>query len=93
MPSSENFDPGRVRSARDRVYGIRMQLAPDDPMRLVLGDDWETTRWYATESEREQALARMRSQHRYSRAGDRPTLQYSLIDAGKPGAPQFPRKA
>lgn len=92
MPSSENFDPGRIRSAREKVYGIRMVLADNDPLSAVLGDEWQTERWYATESERDRALEDMRQQHRYSRRGDRPTLRYSKVDSPKPNAPLLPRK-
>lgn len=92
MPSSENFDPGRIRSARETVYGIRMVLADTDPLSAVLGDDWNTVRWYATQSERDAAYDDMRKQHRFSRSGDRPTLRYSKIDAPKPNAPLLPRK-
>jgi hypothetical protein len=91
VPSSENFDPGRIRSARERVFGIRMRMPGNDPLRAVLGDDWETVRWYATEAERDAALADMRSQHRFSRNGDRPTLDYETITAPKPSSPVLPR--
>lgn len=91
MPSTENFDPGRIRSARERVFGVRMRLDDDDPLRAVLGDDWETVRWYATAAERDAALEEMRSQHVWSRNGDRPTLIYDRIDGPKPSAPVLPR--
>jgi len=91
MTSSENFDPGRIRSAREKVYGIQMELSGLDPMAAVLGQDWHTVRWYATPTERDLAYEEMRSQHVWSRQGDRPTLRYSKIEAPKPNAPILPR--
>lgn len=91
MPSSENFDPGRIRSARERVFGIKMRLDREDPLRAVLGEDWETVRWYATESERDKALIDMRQVHVYSRGGDQPTLDYEKVTGPKPSAPVLPR--
>ncbi len=91
MTSSENFDPGRIRSARERVFGVRMHLPENDPMRAVLGDDWETVRWFASRSERDAAFDDMRRQHEYSRSGDQPTMLYEKIDGPKPNAPQLPR--
>lgn len=91
MASSENFDPGRIRSARDKVYGIAMTLAESDPISAVLGDDWQTVRWYATEAERDSAYDDVRKQHVWSRKGDRPTLRYSKIESQKPNAPMLPR--
>ena len=92
MPSSENFDPGRIRSARDRVYGVRMRLPIHDPMRAVLGDDWETTRWFSSESERDAAYADMQREHEYSRGGDQPTLHYEKIEGPRPKSPQLPKQ-
>ncbi len=91
MASSENFDPGRIRSARDKVFGIQMELSTDDPMKLVLGDDWETIRWYASAAERDRAYDEIRGQHVWSRSGDRPTMRYAKIDGTKPNAPILPR--
>ncbi len=93
MPTSENFDPGRIASGGERLFGVRTTLPPGDPMRAVLGDDWESCRWYATASERDAALDRMRSEHRYSRTGDRPTLIYERIERDKPHGPIIRRSA
>ncbi|MDH3647680.1 MAG: hypothetical protein OER80_12995 [Gammaproteobacteria bacterium] len=87
MSSSENTDPGRIRSGGERVYGIRMTLPENDSFRLVLGDDWASFRWYATEAERDEALADMRREHEYSRLGDIPTLIYERVERDKPPAP------
>ena len=91
MASSENFDPGRIRSARDQVYGIRMELSSVDPLAAVLGEDWETVRWYASEAERDRAFDDVRKQHVWSRSGDRPTMHYEKIQGQKPNAPILPR--
>lgn len=84
MARSENFDPARIQSATENLFGIRMQLTEHDPFRLVVGEAWEIFRWFATEAERDEALAAMRSQHAYSRSGDKPTLIYDKIEAPAP---------
>jgi hypothetical protein len=93
MTSSENFDPGRIRSARDKVYGVRVTMPSEDPLRNLLGADWHSVRWFATEAERDAALEDMRQVHRFSRRGDRPSLVYQKIDAPKPSGPSLPRSA
>lgn len=94
MPSSENFDPGRIRSAKDRVYGIHIELDDQDPLASLLGEDWGTTRWYATEDERDAAFHDLQRQHEFSRQGDRPTLTYEKVEATKPNhAVIGPRRA
>ena len=65
--------------AGPKPYGIRVSLPGNDPFRQVLGDDWETTHWYATQSERQAALVELASQHAFSRSGDRPALVFELI--------------
>ncbi len=87
MASSENTDPGRIRSGGERVYGIRMQLPEDDTFRLVLGEDWSTHRWYATERERDAAFVELQREHEYSRLGDTPTLVCEKVTRDKPPAP------
>ena len=87
MASSENFDPGRISSGSELLFGVRMTLPPDDPMRSVLGDDWATVRWYSSAKERDAALTEMRSEHLFSRIGDRPTLIYEVVERDKPEGP------
>ena len=68
-------------SAADTAnYGIRVALPDDDPFATLLGDDWTTEHWYATESERDQAMADMAGEHIYSRRGDRPTLIFTPLE-------------
>jgi hypothetical protein len=64
-------------------YGIRMTLPPNDPMRLphLLGEDWQSYRWYGTEREREEALGELQKEHIYSRRGDIPSLVLTKVDA------------
>lgn len=87
MSTSENTDPGRIRSGGERVYGVRMKLPDADPFQLVLGNQWNGFRWYSTETERDAAMADMRREHEYSRLGDTPTLIYEKVERDKPPAP------
>lgn len=57
-----------------RVYGLRLSLPPNDPMRPLLGDDWHVYHWFATEDEREQKIAQLRNQFVFYRPGDRPSF-------------------
>ena len=82
--TTENTDPARISTASSRVYGIRMTLPPDDPLRALLGDDAEMYRWYATAAERDSALAEMQREHEYSRIGDRPTVKYEKVERDRP---------
>ncbi len=68
-------------SEEPHPYGIRLTLPEQDPLRRVLGDDWEKTHWYATETERDAALKELSKQHAFSRIGDRPTLAIEKIAA------------
>ncbi len=70
----------KVNAADTANYGIRVTLPDDDPFATLIGDDWTAEHWYATESERDQAMADMGREHVYSRRGDRPTLIFSPID-------------
>ena len=87
MASSENTDPGRIPTGGERVHGIRMSLPEHDTFRLVLGNDWATHRWYATERERDAAFVELQTEHAYSRLGDTPTLVYEKVSRDKPPAP------
>ncbi len=66
----------------NKRYGIHMSLPPDDPMRAshLLGDDWENTRWYESESERDRALEDLRRKHPYYRIGDHPSLLLRKVE-------------
>lgn len=63
----------------DRPWGIRVTLNDQDPFRNLIDPDWEAFHWFATESERDQVLEDMRSEHRYSRIGDKPSLVFERV--------------
>ena len=62
-------------------FGIRCTLPTDDPMSAphLLGPDWASERWYATEQERDEALEEFAKEHLYSRRGDKPSVIYTKI--------------
>ena len=66
-------------------YGIRVSLPDNDPFTALIGEDWSTEHWYATESERDQAMADMAQEHIYSRRGDRPALIFTPIERNLTG--------
>lgn len=47
----------------------------------LLGDEWESTRWFADEKLRDEALAEMKQQPPYYRKGDTPTVVYEKIES------------
>lgn len=65
-----------------KQFGIRGRLPPGDPMRAahLLGEDWEWTRWYGSEQERDQAYAQLSGPFVYYRNGDRPSLALTKIE-------------
>jgi hypothetical protein len=63
-----------------RRYGVRVRLTAADPLHRLLGGEFERSHWFATQIERDRALADMASEHRYSRRGDRPTLKFEAVE-------------
>jgi len=63
-----------------RPYGIRVRLRGSDPFRNLLGGDWRQEHWFATRSERDDALAGMSGRYVYFRPGDEPALDFERID-------------
>jgi hypothetical protein len=61
-------------------YGIRVSVSATDPFATLVGADWHTTHWYASETERDLALRDMQRVHEYSRSVDKPTLQYDVLN-------------
>ena len=63
-------------------WGIGVRLPPGDPMAMphLLGDGWQSVRWYASAAERDAALAHMRDQPPWYRKGDAPTVVIERID-------------
>ena len=66
-----------------KKYGIRITLTEGNPMRLphLLGDDWESVRWYETEAERESAMADLSRRLPNYRQGDEIAQVFTRIDA------------
>jgi hypothetical protein len=67
-----------------RPFGIRVRLRARDPFTRLIGADWQKLHWFATERERDEALADMAARHPYSRRGDDPPLIYEKVT--DPGA-------
>lgn len=63
-----------------RPFGIRVQLGPGDPFARLVDPDWQKTHWYASERERDLALADMASRHLYSREGDEPSVIFEPVE-------------
>lgn len=63
-----------------RPYGIRVRLRGSDPIRNLLGDDWEKEHWFATRVERDRALDQMSGRYVYFRPGDAPTVDFETVD-------------
>ena len=61
-------------------FGLRLRLPAGDTFGGILGADWQKERWFATERDRDEAIAELRRQHPYYRLGDRPTLQIEKIN-------------
>ncbi len=61
-------------------FGIRVTMPPGDPLRRVLGDDWQKEHWFASREERDAALLEMGRRHAYSRLGDLPSIQLSPLE-------------
>lgn len=66
--------------AEQRPFGVRVSLRPDDPFARLVGADWHQEHWYATERERDEALAGISGRHLFSRIGDEPALVFERID-------------
>ena len=64
-----------------KPYGIRARLRLRDPFTRLVGADWQKLHWYATERERDAALADMAARHLYSRRGDEPAVVYEKVAA------------
>jgi len=68
-----------------KKYGIKIRLPIGDTMSAthLLGDSWETFRWYETADKRDDAYAEMLRQPPYYRQGDAPTVLLDKVeDAG-----------
>ena len=61
------------------LFGIRVSAPANDPFTNLVGEDWNTTHWFATQPERDHAIQDMQREHEYSRRGDKPTLIFEAI--------------
>jgi hypothetical protein len=64
----------------DRPYGVRIGLKAGDPFAKLVGDDWQKLHWFATERERDDALADMSRRYPTFRIGDEPALRFEKIE-------------
>lgn len=63
-----------------RPWGIRVSLVAGDPFARLVGADWQKLHWFATERERDAALADMASRHLFSRRGDEPAVCFEPVE-------------
>jgi hypothetical protein len=60
-------------------WGIRVRLRARDPFTRLVGADWQKLHWFASERERDAALADMAARHPYSRSGDEPAVVFERV--------------
>ncbi len=65
---------------QQKKFGIRVRTRSNDPFRQLVGADWSKEHWFATSHERDEALAEMSGRYVYFRPGDRPALDYEVIN-------------
>jgi len=63
-----------------RPYGVRVSLPEGDPLRKLLGSEWNRTHWYSTVAERDARMAEMSRRHEYSRITDSPSLVFEKVE-------------
>jgi len=63
-------------------YGIKVTMPGGDTMSAahLLGESWESVRWFASAEARDEAMADMQQQPPYYRRGDSPTMVLEKID-------------
>lgn len=63
-------------------WGIGVRLPPGDPMAMphLLGEGWQSIRWFTSAADRDAALENMRLQPVYYRQGDTPSMILERID-------------
>ncbi len=66
----------------DRPWGIAVHMPTGDPMAAahLLGEEWASHRWYATQADRDRALVDMQAQPPWYRRGDTPSVRLEKID-------------
>jgi hypothetical protein len=63
-----------------RPFGVRVRLRPGDPFAKLVGSDWGREHWFATERERDVAMADMSSRYLFFRIGDEPALVFERTE-------------
>jgi len=63
-----------------KPFGIRVHLRTSDPFRNLVGRDWAKEHWFATRTERDEALDQMSRRYVYFRPGDQPALSFEKIE-------------
>lgn len=63
-------------------YGVKVTLPGGDTMSAahLLGDDWQSVRWFDSEAARDEAMADMQRQPPYYRRGDSPSVQLEKVE-------------
>lgn len=81
MPKScHEHNRSRPLPGTPHAWGIRLSLPENDPMRSVLGDEWQEYQWFASESAREAKLEQLQRQFVYYRQGDRPSFVLERVN-------------
>jgi hypothetical protein len=78
-PVTHTLQP-MTNSDNNPQYGIRVKLPADDPFMELIGQDWQTTHWFDSQTERDLSLSDMAREHEYSRRGDKPTLIFEPVN-------------
>jgi hypothetical protein len=65
----------------EKRFGIRIAMLPTHTLRAphLLGENWESFRWYDTEEERDSALEELQRPITYYRKGDAPPLVWAKV--------------
>lgn len=63
-----------------RAWGLRLSLPEHDPLRRLLGDDWQEYQWFASEQAREAKLAQLERQFIHYRQGDIPSFVLERVN-------------
>jgi len=63
-----------------KPFGVRVSLRPGDPFATLVGGDWQREHWFATERERDLALAEMSRRYPFFRVGDEPALHFAKVE-------------
>lgn len=65
-----------------KKYGIKINLPAGDTMSAahLLGDNWQSTRWFDSEEQRDRAQSEMERQPPYYRKGDSPTVILEKVE-------------